>query len=115
MARLKKTQANAFTTNLNRLMTEKNISVRRAADMAGVSPSTVNSWRSGSAPTDFKAIRKLAKGLRVSFEFLLTGESEIRSAEISLTEIFEEESPIFDGYARISIKRLIPRAKKENG
>jgi transcriptional regulator with XRE-family HTH domain len=113
MGRQRKSSSGSFTKILIQLMQEKGMSVRMAAETAGVPASTVNSWRSGSSPTDFEAIRRLAKGLGVSFEFLLTGKSGITPNEITIAEIFEEESPFFDGYARISIRRLVPRKKGE--
>ena len=110
MGRQRKESMNVFTKNLLRLMSERGVSIRQAAEYAGVSPSTVNSWRSGSAPTDFNAVHKLAKGLGVSFEFLLTGKDEGSNHQVSITEVFEEQK-YFDGYCRVRIDRLIPRSK----
>ena len=71
---LKKDTNSVFAKNLNRLMTEKSITVERAADVAGVSKSNIVSWRSGVAPTNFDAVKKLSEFFGVSFSFLLTGE-----------------------------------------
>ena len=109
MTKSKKDTSSVFSKTLIRLMNEKNLSVRSAAEIAQVSSSTLNSWRSGSSPSDFKAIQRLAKALDVSFEFLLTGNS---NNDINIHEVFDEEAAIFDGFARISIRRLIPKKKE---
>jgi transcriptional regulator with XRE-family HTH domain len=97
-------------------MTEKSITVRRAAELAGVSSSTVDDWRAGALPEDYSAVKRLARGLGVSFSFLLTGEDDSRSDSTmpSITEVFEDGGALFDGFAKITIQRLIPRKKSES-
>lgn len=96
-------------------MAENEITVRRAAEIAGVGTSTVDSWRSGALPEDYLAVRKLAHGLGVSLSFLLTGEEDKTSNKLvpSITEVFEDGGSLFDGYAKITIQRLIPRKKEK--
>ena len=104
----------AFAKLLTELMAEKQMTVRRAAEIGGVGASTIVSWRSGSLPEDFRAVRALAKALGVSFSFLLTGEDDSRPAgAVSIHEVFQSGEPLFDGYAKITIQRLIP-LKREN-
>lgn len=112
---MKKDTNSIFAKNLNRLMTEKSITVERAADVAGVSKSNIVSWRSGVAPTNFDAVKKLAELMGVTFSFLLTGEEDSLSGHItpSVTEVFREADTLFDGYAKITIQRLIPRDEKK--
>ena len=103
-----------FAKNLQALLKEQQMGVREAARIAGVSPSTITNWTSGVAPDNYMAVKKLAKELGVSFSFLLTGEDDART-EIgppSIHEVFEEGDDIFDGIAKITITRLIPRSKK---
>lgn len=90
--------------------------VREAARTAGVSPSTITNWTSGVAPDNYMAVKKLAKKLGVSFSFLLTGEDDSR-ADIgapSICEVFEEGDLLFDGFAKISIQRLIPKKESDD-
>lgn len=89
------------------VLSEKKLSKRQAAKIAGVAPSVMDSWAGGSTPADLKAIKKLCDSLRISFVWLLTGDIE-SSTQPTMTELFDTV-PYFDGYARIRIDRLIPR------
>lgn len=102
-----------FSKILRRLMDEKGMSVRKAAEIADVGISTVDNWRAGSLPEDYSAVKRLANSLGVSFTFLLTGEEDKRDqfSMPSVTEVFEDGGALFDGYAKITIQRLIPRKK----
>ena len=100
-----------FAKLLVTLMEEKQLGVREAARKAGVSPSTIVSWRSGSHPEDYLAVKRLARALGVTLSFLLTGEEEgSRDVAPSIAEVFSDGGMVFDGYARIRIERLIPKA-----
>lgn len=100
----------AFTKILTTLMVEKKITIREAAEAAGVGLSTITSWRSGALPEDFRAVRSLAKRLGVSFSYLLTGEDDTRpDGAPTINEVFIDGGTIYDGYAKILIQRLIPR------
>jgi transcriptional regulator with XRE-family HTH domain len=85
----------------------------------GVSHSTIIDWQSGSSPDDYLAVRKLAEGLGVTFSYLLTGVDDTRpkGSLPAIEEVFSDGGPLFDGYAKISIQRLIPKSemKKKNG
>lgn len=100
-----------FAKLLRSLMTERGMTIRQAAELAGVGPSTIDDWRSGQLPEDYSAVKRLAAALGVSFSFLLTGEEDQRdrSGLPSLTEVFEDGGALFDGYAKITIQRLLPR------
>lgn len=102
-----------FAKNLIALMKEKGLGIRETAKLIEVSPSTLNSWRSGSPPTNFKAVQRLAEVLGTTFSFLLTGESDSwnNKQAPSASEVFDSEGVWFDGYARIRIERLIPKKK----
>lgn len=104
-----------FSKILRSLMTEKNLSVRAAADIARVGISTIDNWRAGALPEDYSAVKRLANGLGVSLSFLLTGEDEVRGNDQvpTITEAFDDGGTLFDGYAKITIQRLIPRKKSQ--
>jgi transcriptional regulator with XRE-family HTH domain len=103
----------SFGKRLSALMEERDLGVRDAAGIAGVSPSTVVSWRSGAAPEDYVAVKRLARGLGTTLSFLLTGEDDARPAGTfpAIAEVFDDGGPLFDGYAKITIQRLLPKAK----
>lgn len=105
-----------FAKILRNLMAEKNMSVRAAANIAKVGASTIDNWRAGALPEDYSAVKRIAKGLGVSLSFILTGEDEIRDVGqlTSITEVFDDGGALFDGYAKITIQRLIPRKKERS-
>ena len=105
-----------FSKILRSLMSEKELTVRKAASMAGVSSSTINDWRSGAMPEDYSAVKRLAKGMGISFSLLLTGEEDSRDQALlpSVTEVFADGGALFDGYAKITIQRLVPRRTEKS-
>ena len=111
----KRTGPTPFAKILRSLMTEKKMTLREAAKLAGVAPSTIDDWRGGALPADYLAVKWLAKGLGVSLSFILTGENDLHDSLHlpSVTEVFEDGGALFDGYAKITIQRLIPRKKEE--
>lgn len=110
----KRAGATPFAKILLSLMAEKKMTIRQAATLAGVAPSTIDDWRAGALPEDYSAVKRLAKGLGVSLSFILTGEDESRERGQlpAITEVFEDGGALFDGYAKITIQRLIPRKKE---
>lgn len=110
----RKREDTKFANRLISLMNEKEIRIREAARIAKVSPSTINSWRSGALPENYLAVKRLAEGLGTTFSFLLTGQDDARSANPpTITEVFENGDRLFDGYAKIIIQRLVPRNEKK--
>lgn len=109
--RKRKDDSNDWGARLLAVMKEKQLSVRDAARIAGVSsPSVIDSWMKSATPGDLMAVNQLCKELNVSFRWLLTGEHEQTERFPSITEIYDEV-PYFDGLARIRIDRLIERKK----
>jgi len=101
-----------FAKNLRALMAEKKVTVRAAAAIAGVGTSTIDNWRGGALPEDFVAVKRLAHSFGVSFSFLLTGGDDSSPDRLPLiAEVFDDGGALFDGYAKITIQRLVPRKK----
>ena len=102
-----------FAQILNSLLKERSMGIREAARIAGVPGSTIMSWRSGALPENYLAVARLARSLGVSFAFILTGEEEPHPSlrYPTITEVFDDGEMIFDGYAKISIHRIIPKIK----
>ena len=110
--RKRKKEKRPFSKILFRLMSERDMTLKDASEIAGVSISTISDWRNGTTPEDYQAVQKLANHLGVSLSFILTGKEDIVENSIpSVTEVFELGDDLFDGYAQITIKRLIPRKK----
>lgn len=88
--------------------------VREAARNAGVGPSTIVSWRGGALPEDYVAVKRLARALGTTLGYLLTGEEDSRpyGSIPTVTEVFENGGLIFDGFAKITIQRLVPKEQK---
>ena len=106
----KQTFKESFSERLKKLLDEKNISLRKAARIANVSPGTLTNWTSNGTPKYFKAVKKLAEALGTSMSFLLIGEDDSRPwGNAQVTEAFLETRQLFDGYAKITITELVPR------
>src|ERR1700677_1365947 len=101
--------ASPFGKILTELMNEKKIGVREAARIADVGASTIVSWRGGALPEDFQAVKKMATALGTTLGYLLTGEDDSRpeGATPAIAEVFKDGGSLFDGYAKITIQRLI--------
>jgi transcriptional regulator with XRE-family HTH domain len=105
-----------FGQILTALMEEKDMGVREAARVAGVGASTIVSWRGGALPEDYQAVKRLAATLGTTLSYLLTGEDETRPAGFApaISEVFRDGGALFDGYAKITIQRLIPKDGKSD-
>ena len=107
-----KVHSNHWGIRLKSVLDEKSITLREVSRICNVSPSVVSGWiNNGNSPTDLIGIKKLSEKLTVSFSWLLTGTYEDGKNLPSISEIFEE-TPYFDGYARIRIDRLIQKKEK---
>lgn len=109
----RKKNQSPFAKNLKAILSERGISQKAAAEMAGTNTSVVNDWCAGSQPADLISVQKLARALKVDFEFLLTGvQSRLNLKDISMTELFESEpDPSFSGIFEVSLKRLRKKAE----
>ncbi len=105
---IRKRAESPFSKNLKSILTDRGVSQKAAAELAGVSQSTIVDWTTGSNPTDPLAVQRLCRALKCEFEWLLTG--EISKAEIkglSLSEIFDVQGDAaFSGIFQIEAKRL---------
>lgn len=105
-----------FGRILQRLMTEQGVGVRELASRVGSSPANISDYRNGVMPTDFHLVRRMAVELGVTMSFLLTGEDDPRPDGRTplVTEVFDDDGAIYDGFAHIVIRRLIPRNRKRS-
>lgn len=111
--RRKRQDQSVFAKNLNRLLAERGISHRVAAQMIGISQSTLADWSAGSAPSDLSKVAALARALGVSFSYLCLGiEDHPSRDEIDLDDLYEEEPVSFDGLYKIKAIRLNRKKKK---
>lgn len=109
----KKKMVSPFGKNLKAVMTERSLSVRGIAEIAGVGPSVVHDWLSGTNPHDYYAVSKIAHSLKVDFQWLLTGaHSQVNLKNLSLSEIFDvQPDPSFSGIFILEAKRLKKRGE----
>lgn len=105
------TESIPFRQILASIMKERGLTLKQVSLLAGVSVSVTQNWLEGRNPHDLQAVSKLAQGLGISFKSLLLGEVETNHSVTSISELFDEQQ-WFDGYAKITINRLIPRKKK---
>ena len=97
----------SFGKNLSRIMKSRNLRIQDVADMAQVSKSVVHAWTTGTSPRDLLAVRRLSDALQIQFSELVFGETETLGMEMMSTD----DVPFFDGYCRLRIERVIPKAK----
>jgi len=98
-----------FAKTLNKILKERGITLRAAAEMASVPLSTIADWTSGSSPSDLGAVARLAKALGVTFEYLCLGHEEtIDKKTFTINDMFEEVKA-FDGIYRITATKLEPK------
>lgn len=111
---IRKRAESPFSKNLKRILADRGISQKVAAELAGVSQSTIVDWTAGSNPTDPLAVQKLCRALKCEFEWLLTGEvSKLEIKGLSLAELFEvQDEPAFSGLFQIEAKRLKRKGKE---
>ena len=112
----RKNDVTPFSKILRSLLAERKMKIREAARIAGVAPSTISAWCADGRPENFTAVKKLAKALGVSFTYLLTGEEdESRSANAipTITEVFDEGTELYNGYARIVMIQMVPKATEK--
>jgi transcriptional regulator with XRE-family HTH domain len=110
MAKIKKkgTESLPFKDILKSIMKERALTIRQVGDLANVTSSVVQNWLEGKNPHDLKSVSRLSTALGVSFKSLLLGEADDNTKPRSISEIYEEQD-WFDGLAKVTIKRLIPR------
>ena len=102
-----------FGKRLSRLMDEKGLKLRQAADIAEIGVSTLHGWVEDRAPTNFQAVRRLAQALEVSMAYLLTGEDDHpHTAPTRLEDTLRAKEVIFDGTVEVLVKRLIPKEEE---
>lgn len=87
-------------------MSERQLTVRAVARLAGVKPSVVMSWLSKANPHDLKSVDRLAFELGMTFKELLLGEPERLLITRAPALKSEKETEIFRGLCRITIQPL---------
>lgn len=97
-----------FAKNLKKILDDRGISQRSAADICGVEPSVLHGWIQGVQPQNMEKVLKLCIELNCDFQWLLTGtRDKIATKEISMSELFDmENDPTFSGIFMIEAKRL---------
>lgn len=104
-----------FGMRLERLMSERGVTLREAAEAAGTPTSTLHRWRQGSPGGDYSALKKLAVHLGVTLDYLLTGDMEESSDDLvkaALTDGLEQGGVLFDGLLEVRIRRVIRRGER---
>jgi transcriptional regulator with XRE-family HTH domain len=106
-------QTNKWGERLGASLSEKECSLRKASEIAGVSASVLHAWVHESAsPGDMLAVKRLCDTLDLDFTWILTGDFSKGREETTLAELYEETT-CFEGIARVRIDRLTPRKKEK--
>lgn len=111
MPRKKRTQTAPVAKFIRRLQRENGLTAKAISDIAGCSPSIINSWSSGSSwPCEAVVhLKKLCEHFGESFSVALTGEPERKiKSFIELDSMFDHVET-FDGYVKIKLVKLLPK------
>ena len=109
----KRSESTPLGENLKRIMKERNLSMRVLAGMAGVSVSSISDWVNNSSPADLQKVAALAKGLNISFSFLVLGvHEESKTDKLTIDDLYDSEGTPLEGVFRISAVRLIKKQRK---
>ena len=97
-------------------MEQQKLSITKAAKIAKVSVSTIAGWKTGTSSTDYEAVKRLATHLGVTLDYILTGDTgslkNKKVHETNIEDLVEDGELMFEGYAKISVQRIIPKNKK---
>jgi transcriptional regulator with XRE-family HTH domain len=105
------TNALPFAKILKQIMSDRDLTVRAIAEMAGASASVVQSWVSGANPHDLQAVGRLSKALGMTLEELILGQNTPKHGAREISDFFDEQD-LFEGICKISIKKLNQRKGK---
>lgn len=97
-----------FSENLNRLLKEKNLSLKWVSERTGIARTTLSEWSAGRKPTLCLELLKLAEVLGVTLEYLITGKNpEEDVAKRLLGEVAESFVEIHSGTYRIKVEKRV--------
>lgn len=100
-----------FSKNFQKVLDERGLTLKQAAELSGVSISTCADWVSGSNPNNLTAVGDFCRKLSIDFEWLVLGRSSNKPlSEIPINELFDEQDVGLSGLFKISAVRL---TKKE--
>lgn len=86
---------------LKTLLQRKGLTYKQLGEATGISPNTIKTWISGSTPHRLEDVRRVARYLEVSFEFLVFGADDNQLPK-SLEEIVTKS--IYKGWVKISVE-----------
>jgi transcriptional regulator with XRE-family HTH domain len=96
-----------FSKNLKLLLQRSKCTQKRAAEIAGVNPSVICGWTSGSQPRDLRPVLKLTEALGADFQFILTGiHSQKSDAAPRIGDVIFEPVASISGIFQIEVKRV---------
>jgi transcriptional regulator with XRE-family HTH domain len=94
---------------ITQLLSDRKLTVRKAAELANCPVSTIQNWKNDVAPTDFNAVYRLAKAVGVSLSYLLVGECD---SATGIEDVLAQDGEILEGVYEIRLKKLRPIAKR---
>lgn len=84
-----------FSTNLRRLLDEKNSTQKELADALGISPQLVNTWTTGKHIPRMSMIEAISRFFGISKSELIEQERTTENAEVVLTDKEKELIKVF--------------------
>ena len=98
-----------FGTRLLSMLKQHELSLREAAEIAGVAHTVLHDWTIGTTPSNFAAVKRLAQHFGTSFEWLLLGEDAADGP--AWRGVIEDGEELYNGIFVIEgrIRQLKPR------
>lgn len=90
-----------LSDTLQKLMREHDLTAKALAEKSGVPRSTIGGWVNGISPSKLHDVRKVARTLGCSFEYLIFGSEETGDVLIPSKSI---RSATFENIHRITIE-----------
>ena len=112
----KRKKDSVFSKNLKKVLDERSINQKTAADLAGIKKNVLNDWLAGTTPQDLQAVQRLATAINCDFEWLVTGTTSKKHKvdELPLTQLFDiETDSTFSGLFLLEAKRLKRKPKTQ--
>lgn len=107
--RRKRTES-VFSNNFKKVLTDRQITLKMASELAEVPYSTIADWQNGAVPNQIEAVGRFCKKLGVDFEWLMLGtKSSIDVEQLPPEELFDEQDVGLEGIFRIKAVRLVKR------
>lgn len=95
-----------FSSNLRRLLKERQVTLNEICEISGVAKSVAHGWVNGATPRDLRAVARLSDSLQIGFRELLLGDTDRSLASESTRHKTISEKEIFEHLCELLIQKI---------